>query len=101
MQYCDRVVAQYNVRRLSQSCQKVATHDVNSMSSQDSCAHKHILLYFRDCRTTIPLSSLKVSCLDTIFCGLYEFPNEQNRMCELRTFSQIRSHIIFINDQCP
>ena len=48
---------------------------------------------FRDCRTIIPLSSLKVSYLYTIPFGLYESPNEQNRMCELCTFSQIRSHL--------
>ena len=48
---------------------------------------------FRDCRTTIPLSFLKVSNLYTIPCGFYGSPNEQNRMCELCTFSQIRSHI--------
>ena len=45
------------------------------------------------CRTTIPLSFLKVSHLNTIPCDFYESPNEQNRMCELCTFSQIRSHI--------
>ena len=50
---------------------------------------------FRDCRTAIPLSSLKVSCLDTISCGLYESPNEQNWMCELCTFSQIQSQMVF------
>ena len=49
---------------------------------------------FTDCRTTIPLSFLKVSHLYTIPCSFYESPNEQNRMCELCTFSQIRSHLI-------
>ena len=48
---------------------------------------------FTDCRTTIPLSFLKVSHLNTIPCGFYESPNEQNQICELCTFSQIRSHI--------
>ena len=48
---------------------------------------------FRNCRTTIPLWLLKVSHLYTIPCSFYESPNEQNRMCELCTFSQIRSHI--------
>ena len=33
---------------------------------------------FTDCRTTIPLSFLKVSHLNTIPCGFYESPNEQN-----------------------
>ena len=47
----------------------------------------------RDCRMTIPLSSLKVSDLYTDPCGFYRSSNEQNRMCELCTFSQIRSHI--------
>ena len=47
---------------------------------------------FRDCRTTIPSSLLKVSNLYTIPYGFCGFPNDQNRMCELYTFSQIRSH---------
>ena len=38
---------------------------------------------FRDCRTTIPLSSLKVSTLFSIHCGLYGSANTQNRMCEV------------------
>ena len=49
---------------------------------------------FRDCRTTIHLSFLKVSHLYTILCGFYESSNKQNRMCELCTFSQIRSHMM-------
>ena len=53
---------------------------------------------FTDCRTTIPLSFLKVSQLNTIRCGFYESPNEQNWMCELCTFSQIRSHIISLTN---
>ena len=48
---------------------------------------------FRDCRTTISVSSLKVSHLYTIPCSFYESPNEKNWMCELCTFSQIRSHM--------
>ena len=60
---------------------------INSLWMTDSCET------FRDCRTTIPLSSLKVSNLYTIACGFYGSPNEQNRMCEQGTFSQIRSHI--------
>ena len=48
---------------------------------------------FRECSPTIPLSSLKVSYLYTIPCGFYDSSNEQNWMCELCTFSQIRSHI--------
>ena len=38
---------------------------------------------FRDCRTTIPLSYLKISTLCTIHCGFYGPRNTQNRMCEL------------------
>ena len=49
---------------------------------------------FRNCRTTIPLSSLKISTLYTIICDFYASPNAQNRMCELCTFSQIRLHIL-------
>ena len=48
---------------------------------------------FRICRNTIPLSSLKVSNLYTVAFGFYGSSNEQNRMCELCTFSQIQSHI--------
>ena len=48
---------------------------------------------FRDCRTTISLSFLQISTLCTIHCGFYGSLNTQNRMCELCTFSQIRSHI--------
>ena len=47
----------------------------------------------RDCRTTIPLTALKVSTLYIIHCDFYRYPNTQNRMCELCTFSRIRSLI--------
>ena len=53
----------------------------------------------KDCRTTIPLSTLKVSYLYIIPCGFYESPNEQNRMCELCTFSQIQSQICQMNNK--
>ena len=49
---------------------------------------------FRNCRTTIPLSSLKISTLCIILCGFYTSPNAQNRMCELCTFSQIWSQLL-------
>ena len=48
----------------------------------------------RDCRTTIPVSLLKVSNLNPIPCGSNGSPNVQNWMCELCTFSQIRSHFL-------
>ena len=47
---------------------------------------------FTDCKTTIPLSFLKVSHLNTIPCGFYESPNEQNRMCECM------NPVTYIND---
>ena len=50
-----------------------------------------------NCRTTIPLSFLKVSNLHTIPCDFYESPREQNRMCKLFTFSQIQSHIYLLS----
>ena len=50
---------------------------------------------FRNCRTTIPLLSLKISTLYIILYGYYESPNAQNRMCELCTFSQIQSQLFF------
>ena len=50
---------------------------------------------FRDCRTTIPLSSLKFPNLNSISCSFYWFPNKQNLMCELCRFLQIQSHIMY------
>ena len=50
-----------------------------------------------DCRTIVPLSSLKVSKLYTIPCGFYESPNAQNWMCELCMFSQIQSQLVYIS----
>ena len=49
---------------------------------------------WNNCRTTILISSLKVSNLYAIPCGFYESPNEQNGICELCTFSQIWSCIL-------
>ena len=48
---------------------------------------------FMYCRTTIPLSFLKVSNLYILLCGFYATPNEKNRMCELCMFSHIWSYI--------
>ena len=42
---------------------------------------------------TIPLSSLQISDLYVVPTRFYESLKEQNRMCELCMFSQIRSHI--------
>ena len=47
----------------------------------------------RDYRATIPLSSLKISKLYDFSSRFYESLNGKNWMCELCTFSQIRSHI--------
>ena len=44
-------------------------------------------------RATIPLSSPLISDIYTVPARLYESSNGQNRMCELRMFSQIQSHI--------
>ena len=52
---------------------------------------------FRDCRTTIRLTALKVSTLYIIHCDFYRYANTQNQMCELCTFSQIRSHMQLAN----
>ena len=49
---------------------------------------------FGNCRTTIPLTFLKVSNLYTIPCGFYGPPNEQNWMCELCMFSQIHKTLL-------
>ena len=46
----------------------------------------------------IPLIFLKDSKLYTIPCGSYRSLNEQNQMCELCTFSQIRSHLQIYRD---
>ena len=51
---------------------------------------------FRVYRATIPLSFLQILDLYTVSSGFYESLNEKNRMCELCTFSQIRSHIILV-----
>ena len=48
---------------------------------------------FRVYRATIPLSFLQILDLYTVFSRFYESLNEENWMCELCTFSQIRSHI--------
>ena len=49
---------------------------------------------FRDDKGIVDLQSLKVSCLSLIPNGFYELPKLKNCMCELCTFSQIRSHIV-------
>ena len=51
---------------------------------------------FRVCRTTIPLSFLKVSNLYATHCSFYGSSNAQNWKCELCTFSQIQSHIAIL-----
>ena len=48
---------------------------------------------FRAYRATIPLSFLEILDLYTVYSGFYESLNEENRMCELCMFSQIRSHL--------
>ena len=48
---------------------------------------------FRSYRATIPLSFLQMLDLCIVLSGFYESMNEKNRMCELCTFSQIRSQI--------
>ena len=48
----------------------------------------------REYRATIPLSILKISKLCDFSSRFYESLNGKNRMCELCTFSQIRSHIL-------
>ena len=49
---------------------------------------------FRDFRTAIPLTALKISALCTIHCDFYGYPNTQNRMYELCTISQIQSQMV-------
>ena len=44
---------------------------------------------FRDCRTNIPLSLLKISNLYIISCAVYGSSNVEYQMCELCTFSKI------------
>ena len=48
---------------------------------------------FRNCKNTIPLSSLKILNLYNIPCVFYKSVIESNRMCKLCMFSQIHSHI--------
>ena len=55
---------------------------------------------YRNCWTTIPLATWQVLNLYIIPCGFYGSPNEKNRMCELCTFSQIRSQIATFYEVC-
>ena len=48
---------------------------------------------YRDYKTTILVSLLKVSNLYAIPCHSYEYPIDQNWMYELCTFSQFQSNI--------
>ena len=48
---------------------------------------------FRVYRATIALSFLEILDLYTVSSEFYESLNEENQICELFTFSQIRSHI--------
>ena len=47
---------------------------------------------YRNCSTTIPLSSLKMSYLSNIPCGFCGSSNKQNKMCRQYMLSQIQSH---------
>ena len=51
---------------------------------------------FTVCTVTIPLLILRILDLYVVPTRFYESLNEQNRMCELCTFSQIWSHIIIV-----
>ena len=51
---------------------------------------------FRAYKTTIPLSFLQILDLYTVSSKFYESLNDKNRMCELCTFSQIRSQFIVL-----
>ena len=51
---------------------------------------------FRDCRTTIPLSFLKVSNLYVILSGFYGSSNVKNWMCELCKSSHISTLHLFL-----
>ena len=51
---------------------------------------------FSICKVTIPLLILQISDLYVVPTRFYESLNQQNRMCELCTFSLIRSHILRI-----
>ena len=50
----------------------------------------------RVCKVTIPLLFLQISDLFTVPTRFYESLNEQNQMCELCMFSQIRSQILMV-----
>ena len=53
---------------------------------------------FRVYRATIPLSFLQILNLYTVSSRFYESLNEENWMCELCTFSQIRSQLVIYVD---
>ena len=71
-------------------------HFFNFGDSQNFLGMTDICETFRNCRTTISLSSVKVSNLYTIHSGFYGSRNLQNRMCKLCIFSQIQSYILHI-----
>ena len=65
----------------------LVTHKINVFGMTDRCES------FRDCGTTIPLSSLEVSNLYAILCGFYGPPNEENWMCKLHVFPKPVTYI--------
>ena len=55
----------------------------------------------KDCSATIPLLAQQISDHNVFPIMCYEPLNVQNRMCELCTFSQIRSHIYVTGSAKP
>ena len=70
------------------------THPIFQLWRSIKCATNYRLVICRSYGTTIPLLSLKISDLHTVPNRFYESLNVENHMCELCTFSQIRSHIM-------
>ena len=55
---------------------------------------------FRDCSTTIPLSSLNVSSLYTIACGFMDIQMSKNWVCGLCTSLPNSGRILLITQRC-
>ena len=77
-------------------CENVHSSHIHFFNFEDSLnllctSEKHETC--RDCCATIPLSVQQISDLYLLPIMFYEPLNVQNQMCELCTFSQIRSQI--------
>ena len=98
---CSNLAGQINTHtdnNCDRICENVHSSHIQFFNFEDPrnlLGMKDKLETFRGYRTTIPLSFLQMLDLCIVPSGFYESLNEKNRMCELCTFSQIRSQLIF------